>query len=112
MRAAAQRTSCLLSCLLAALVGCAQNVGDIDRTQPNLLPKTMFRDHDWYVRQTVTDVPSTSSFSFVGETGSMEIVHWEIQQNYLVGYRAYEKIPGSDSNADHDSAAIGSQPVA
>lgn len=106
-------TLSLLSCLVGTLwAGCAQDVGDIDRTQPNLLPKAMFQDHNWYVRQTVTDVPSTSAFSFVGETSTLEVIRWEIQQDYLVGYRAYEKIPGSDSNADHDDGTVGDQPVA
>jgi hypothetical protein len=104
------RASALL-CLAVALASCAQDVGDIDRTQPNLLPKAMFRDHAWFVRQTVTDVPATSAFSFVGETSTLEIVHWEIQQEYLVGYRAYEKVPGSDSDADHSQGAAGAQPV-
>src|SRR5690348_2066657 len=81
----------LVPCALSSLgiASCAQEVGEIDRTQPNLLPKKRFLDHAWYVRQTVTDVPATSAFSFVGETGTLEIVRWEIQQDYLVGYRAY-----------------------
>lgn len=101
-----------LCCALVWTASCAQEVGDIDRTQPNLLPKSMFRDHAWFVRQTVTDVPPTSTFSFVGETGALEIIRWEIQQDYLVGYRAYEKVPGADSQADHEAASVGDQPVA
>jgi Met-zincin len=101
----------LVLCLGVMLASCAQDVDDIDRTQPNLLPKAMFRDHAWFVRQTVTDVPPTSEFSFVGETGTLEIVHWEIQQEYLVGYRAYEKVPGSESDADHSQGGGGAQPV-
>src|ERR1043165_7603039 len=89
----------------------AQEVGEIDRTQPNLLPKAMFTDHAWYVRQTITDVPATSAFSFVGETGTMEIIRWEIQQDYLVGYRAYERVPGADSMADTAAGSAGNQPV-
>jgi hypothetical protein len=102
---------CLAALWLLMSTSCAQEVGDIDRTQPNLLPKTMFVDHAWFVRQTVTDVPATSAFSFVGETGTLEIVRWEIQQNYLVGYRAYEKVPGADSTADQTTAEVGKQPV-
>ncbi|MDH5672136.1 MAG: zinc-dependent metalloprotease [Myxococcales bacterium] len=95
-----------------ALAACAEEVGDIDRTQPNLFEKSMFTEHSWYVRQTVIDVPPTSALSFVGETGEMEMIRWEIQQDYIVGYRAYEKVPGSESNADHDAARVGEQPVA
>jgi hypothetical protein len=112
MHVAMRRTLCLLTALLGTLLGCAQDVGTIDRTQPNLLPKTMFLEHQWFVRQTVTDVPSTSAFSFVGETSTLDIVRWEIQQDYLVGYRAYERTPGADSSADHDNAEVADQPVA
>jgi hypothetical protein len=103
----------LVACALSGLgiASCAQDVGEIDRTQPNLLPKKMFLDHAWYVRQTVTDVPATSAFSFVGETGTLEIIRWEIQQDYLVGYRAYERVPGSDVMADTAKGQTGSQPV-
>jgi hypothetical protein len=107
------QTLALIACALSGLSlgGCAQEVGEIDRTQPNLWPKAMFEDHAWYVRQTVTDVPATSAFSFVGETGTLEIIRWEIQQDYLVGYRAYERVPGTDSMADHEAAKPGEQPV-
>jgi hypothetical protein len=103
----------LVACALSALgaSGCAQEVGEIDRTQPNLLSKKMFLDHAWYVRQTVTDVPATSAFSFVGETGGLEIIRWEIQQDYLVGYRAYERVPGADNMADTAAGKPGDQPV-
>ncbi|MCC6747551.1 MAG: zinc-dependent metalloprotease [Deltaproteobacteria bacterium] len=77
------------------LVGCAGEE-DIDRTQPNRLPKAMF-DGTWYMRSTVIGVPATSAAAFVGETGDLEKVRWEIQENYLVAYRAYEEIPGIDS---------------
>ncbi len=78
-----------------SFLACAQDVGDIDRTQSNLLPKAAFVDGKWFVRQTVTEVPATSAFSFVGETGEMEIICWEVQRQHLVGYRAYEHIPGA-----------------
>ncbi len=90
--------------------GCASSVGDIDRTQPYLLDKSMF-EGEWFVRQTVTDVPATSGYSFVGMTGELELIRWEIQEDYLVAYRAYEYIPGINSNADHDGSGVGEQPV-
>ena len=98
--------------LAAAVIvtSCAQDVGDIDRTQPNLLPKSMF-DGKWFVRQTITDVPPESGFSFVGLTGELDTIVWEIQEDYLVGYRAYQKNPGSDSNADQNSVGINEQDV-
>ena len=104
------RESRLLLALLLAFVStaCAQSVGDIDRTQPNLLAKADF-EGDWYVRQTVVGVPLTSSFSFVGETGQLEMIRWEVREDMLVGYRAYESIPGSGQ--DVESAPIVAYPI-
>lgn len=86
----------------AALVlaaGCAQSVGDVDRTQPNLVPKDAF-EGQWFVRQSVIEVPATAVASFVGEMASMEVVVWEVQQDHLVGYRAYEKVPGIEAEVE------------
>jgi hypothetical protein len=98
--------------LVALLVsGCTQGVGDIDRTQPNLIKKSDF-DGKWFVRQTVVDVPPTSVATFEGEMGGMEMITWEIQEDYLVGYRAYEFVPGSEERADDTGAQVNDQPVA
>jgi hypothetical protein len=80
---------------LAALVGCAQQVGDIDRTQPN---KTRKADLDgvWFMMDTVTDVPVSSASTFIGETSKTEKIVWEVQENLLVAYRAYPLIPGAE----------------
>ena len=77
-------------------VGCAGE-DDIDRTQPNRLPKSMF-DGTWYIRTTVTDVPGTAGASFVGLNGTMEKIYWNIQENNLYACRAYEEIPGVKRN--------------
>ena len=37
--------------------GCAQSIGDIDRTQPDLVSKEHFKDSQWFLRETVVDVP-------------------------------------------------------
>ena len=51
-----------MSAAVAAMVavgaaGCAQEVGDIDRTQPNRLAKKDL-EGVWYFKQTVTDAPT------------------------------------------------------
>jgi hypothetical protein len=97
---------CLLIalCMTAAAVGssvvtgCAQDVGDIDRTQPNALKKSDFNGV-WYFRQTVTDVPYSISYAFVGVGSEMEKIRWEVQEDFLVAYRVYEKEPGNDNEA-------------
>jgi hypothetical protein len=87
--------------VIAALwlaAGCAQDVGDIDRTQANKLSKADF-DGVWYVRHTVNDVPPNEPFVFVGIASQMEKIRWDIQEDVLIGYRAYQKVPGYDEQA-------------
>ena len=63
--------------LLGALVtgtGCAQSIGDIDRTQPDLISKDHFEEGQWFLRETVVDVqpacpPAFSAASVQPETG-------------------------------------------
>lgn len=92
----------LLAVLLPAapavlLGGCAEELGDIDRTQANYVRKSDLQG-SWYYLQTVIDVPPTSTFTFIGETSYyMEKVRWSIQEKYLVGYRAYPRVPGAEA---------------
>lgn len=79
-----------------ALSGCAEPVEDIDRTQANLLRKSDL-EGEWYMLQTVVDLPPTRGFTFIGETGALERVKWVLQQDLLVGYRSYEKVRGAQS---------------
>lgn len=83
---------------VASITGCVQDVGDIDRTQNNLLPKSDF-EGVWYYRQTLTDVPAQIDYAFVGYSSSMEKIAWEIREDYLIAYRSYEYQPGTDSDA-------------
>ena len=88
-----------LICLLILIGwGCAEPTTDIDRTQGNLLRKSDL-DGEWYVMQTITGVPATSWFTFIGETGKMERVRWEFQKSLLVAYRSYPLIRGADAPA-------------
>lgn len=98
----------------ALLLGaCAQEIGDIDRTQPNGIRKADLTDGTWYIRQTVSDVPSTTDTFFVGYTFDTDKVRWEVEQDYLVGYRAYELVPGLGDRVafDGDGNPIPSQAV-
>jgi uncharacterized protein DUF4953 len=103
------RAAALLGAVVSA-TGCAQSIGDIDRTQPDLIAKDHF-DGQWFIRETVVDVPSTSPTSMVGDMGALEEVVWDIQQDWLVGYRAYEQIPGLDGTAESALANPSAQPV-
>lgn len=77
--------------LLPLAVACAQDVGDVDRTQPNRLKKSLFAG-EWYHQKTTFDVPYTAGFTFTGETSLLERVKWEIQEHYLIAYRTYDLV--------------------
>lgn len=82
-----------------ALTGCAQQVGDIDRTQPNKIEKSIFTDgSEWYIRSTVVEVPGTAQSSFDGLQGDMQRVRWEVTEDFLVARRTHEDVIGIDSN--------------
>jgi Met-zincin len=85
---------------LLAAAGCAGQ-GDIDRTQPDKVDKSIFVNADgsprlFYYMKTTTGVPPTSAYAFEGTQGSLLKVRFDIQQNYLLGYRAYDYAPGSE----------------
>ncbi|MCA9564287.1 MAG: hypothetical protein KC561_12400, partial [Myxococcales bacterium] len=83
----------------AIAAGCAQEVGDIDRTQPNRIAKSSLEGL-WMVQQTVVNVNATAVSSFVGDEGSGQLVVFEPEEDQLVAYRAYEDIIGADALAD------------
>lgn len=101
----------LIALLVALATGCAQDVGDIDRTAPNRTLKSDLKG-DWYFAQTVTEVPSTSVFTFIGETSSMERVRWDIQKNFLVAFRSYPRLAGSDPDEKREEELYTENPVA
>jgi hypothetical protein len=111
-----RRLRSLLSVAVLALTAsaCAQDLGVIDRTQPGLLDKRVFQG-EWYFMRTVVDVPYTTGFTFVGENEELERVRWEITEDRLVAYRAYDFVAGTD--LDHAKRArpgdkVTGQPVA
>ncbi len=93
------------ACSLTMLGACAQQVGDIDRTQPNKIEKSAF-EGEWYFMQTVVDVNATATASFTGLQGPLERVRFDIREDYLVARRtpattAWPK--GSTTTAGHRS---------
>ena len=93
------RASLLAMMTLTITVGCAQEVGDIDRTQPNAIEKAdLDPDTDWYYQRTVVDVPASDGFTFVGNTdySGMKRIKWDIQENYLYARRQTELIDGAN----------------
>ncbi len=81
----------------AAFAGCAQQVGDIDRTSPNRLEKSAL-EGEWYMMNTVIDTSSLALSSFAGLQGNMERVFFQIEEDTLLVRRTFEDVVGVDSN--------------
>ena len=94
---------------LALSVGaCAQDVGDIDRTQPNKIQKSAF-EGQWYSRQTVVDINGTGTSTFIGNEGDPNRVTFDFSENALIARRTHEDVLGIDAPADgvpDDTATI------
>jgi len=93
---------------LAGAFSCAETVGDIDRTQPDKLHKSLFRaDKTWYYKQTVVDVPAKTTWIFEGVGSSLFKIRFEVQDGQLVAYRAHEHSPGQDPDVDPNWKDVG-----
>ncbi len=88
-------TSCLVLAVLGTLAACAQTVGDIDRTQPNRLRKSVLSG-EWYLARTVIDTPYTVEWTHPGDSAELERVRFEIQKDVLVARRVYDRVEGTD----------------
>ncbi len=95
----------------AALTGCAQDVGDIDRTQPYRLKKSLF-EGEWYLQRTIFDVPYTAGFTFTGETSDLERIRWQIERGFLIAYRAYDFVENTNANAALPDVELKGAPIA
>lgn len=103
------RTLAVLS-VVSLVASCG--IGDIDRTQPNKLRKSLFAG-EWYMNQTVIDVPYTTSFTFIGEqTERAERIAWDIQETFLVAYRSYDLVDGTDRRSTVDGFDSNRVPIA
>lgn len=91
----------LLAFAISASAGCAQDVGDIDRTQPNRIKKSDLEGR-WHFQRTVVDVPASDGFTFVGSTdhNGMSEIKWDITENFLYGRRQTELVEGGDNKAE------------
>src|SRR5215831_5208471 len=92
----------LLPSFGALMTACAGQA-DISRVQPDAIDKSIFFETDgvtprkFYYRQTIVGVPPTTAWAFEGLMSDMAKVRFEITDVALVGYRAYDYAPGSES---------------
>ncbi len=101
--------------MLFGIIGCAQDVGDINRVQPNFVRKVDL-EGEWYLRQTIADVGpmgdlATSFYTVTGWTYDTEKIRWEITEDMLIAYRTHERYPGLNPIVDRDNEEIGNTPV-
>jgi hypothetical protein len=106
--------------LIAASVASCAGQGDVDRTQPDRIDKSIFFNADgtskvFYYRQTYVGAPPTSNWVFEGSQGTMEKVRFAIKEDTLLGYRAYDYAPGSQngftSTANNNDSPILLYPI-
>jgi hypothetical protein len=63
------------------------------------------------VQSTVIDTAFTTDFTFVGESGQLERVLWEIQEDFLIARRAYENVAGADPEGINGTTEVGDHPT-
>lgn len=87
-------------------VGCAADQGDLNLVQPGYVKKADLLGKSWYYRRTVVDAPEglgPYATPGTGDLFTIERVRFEIQEDYLIAFRDYEYIPGSEE-AEYDGA--------
>lgn len=97
---------------ISALLGtsCAQDVGDIDRTNPDALEKSTFEgDDEWYFRQTVVDTDFQGSLGmFNALESNLKRVRWVITEDTLYAMSTVEPAEGlTDGYQDDDELRVG-----
>jgi hypothetical protein len=96
------------SLALLALLGlsaCSRAPDTIDRVQPNAVAKSVF-DGEWYWQNTVGDVPYGTATTFTGAQTDLERLRWEVTEDYLFGYRAYENVANTSAGDDATGAPL------
>ena len=101
---------------VGALWGCAQEVGDIDRTQPNKISKEIFlTDQEWYHQQTVVDTGmeggnigdgnwNRAAMAFMGFEASTKRVRWTVTETILYAHSSVELAEGLHQGFDEEDA--------
>ncbi len=104
------RTTALEMLVIAVMVGlgagCAQDVGDINRTQPDKIEKEIFEgDDEWYFTQTVidTDYQGSGPVNTAYES-SLKRIRWEITEEFLYAYSTTSLQEGlnDEQNSEED----------
>ena len=101
------KTGSLFLLLAAAALGtaCGEAI-DINRVAPNAIEKSIF-EGEWYYRPLLVDKQFHTDNAFIGYEGELDRIKWEITETRLIGYRSYERVPGSDpSNPGEQNVVV------
>src|SRR6266540_396696 len=98
-----RRSRVLAAALAVGLLPACAGQDDIDRTQLDKVDKAIFINADgtprtFYYRQTTVGAPPTSAYAFEGIMGELMKVRFQILEQYLIGYRAFDYAPGSQND--------------
>ncbi len=101
----------------AGLPGCAEPGGLIDRTQTNLVDKSIFAGEWWYMRTVAAleddaafgiasagaGAPwpgAMSNYDIASRSGVVGRIRWVVDENFLYAYRSHEIVIGAADNPD------------
>lgn len=103
--------ACLLALLISVAVfsGCAQEVGDINRVQPNLVEKEQFlTDDEWYMQDTIVETDMQGSLIFEALQGDLKRVRWTVTERVLYAHSTVELADGlTDGFIEEDTRRLG-----
>ncbi len=89
----------LLIVLMAVMiaVSCTTERDAVDKTDDLALDKRLF-EGEFFLRQTIVDLPYTADYAFIGESNDGKIVRWKITRNWLIAYSVWDKINTLDTD--------------
>ena len=105
----------LLIALMAVMiaVSCTTERSAVDKTDELALDKRLF-DGEFFLRQTIVDLPYTADYAFIGESSGGKVVKWKITENWLIAYNVWDKLTAVDTNeiVDVNETPIVAYPIA
>jgi len=98
-----KRALSLLVVLMVVMiaVSCTTEREAVDKSPELALDKRLF-EGEFFLRQTITRLPYTADYAFIGESNDGKIVKWKITENWLVGYSVWDKLNVVDTNEEVD----------
>ena len=105
----------LLIALIAVMmaVSCTTERSAVDKTDELALDKRLF-EGEFFVRQTIVDLPYTADYAFIGESSNGKIIKWKITEDWLIAYSIWDNLTAVDTNeiVDVNETPIVAYPIA